>query len=216
MLGMLDLLNPGRARGQAVEIGAGLALSCQSSEDSLCADKWGRVDAVHAAWWSTPSLVVEARAAHLDGPATRTVAVTERVSPTQYFSRSYTMRDERRTVVQASLLYHFRPGHPVQPFVGGGAGFLWWRGEASCDAGQIGCQRVLPMDTPGVLHARDWVVSFAGGVAVHAWRGTIVRTGIRHTSIPSISWNQNDDRPIRGQLPEFFVTIGYRVQLYSQ
>jgi hypothetical protein len=210
VLFMLAMLDPGRARAQALEFGAGIALSCQSSENLPCADTWGRADAVHVAWWSTPSLVVEARAAHLDGPATRIVPVTERVSPTEYFSRSYTLRDERRTVLEASLLYHFRPGHQVQPFVGGGAGFLWWRGEASCAAHQIDCQRVLPVDAPGVLYARGWAASFAGGVAVNVWRGMVVRTGLRNTAIPATSWRQSDEDMVRGQLPEFFVTIGYR------
>jgi hypothetical protein len=207
---ILLMLDPGRARAQAVEIGAGVALSCQSVDYSPCAYKWGRADAVHVAWWSTPSLVIEARAARLEGPATRIVAVPERVSPTRSFFRSYTLRDERRTVLQASMLYHFRPGHPVRPFLGGGAGFLWWRGEADCDAGQIDCQRVLPVDAPGRLHARDWVASFAGGVAVDAWRGTILRTGVRNTAIPSTSWHQSDDSAVRGQLPELFFNIGYR------
>jgi hypothetical protein len=161
---ILLMLYPGRARAQAVEVGAGVALSCKSLEQSPCAYKWGRVDAVHVAWWSSPSLVVEARAARLEGPTTRIVAVTERVSPTRYFSRSYTLRDERRTVLQASMLYHFRPGRPIRPFVGGGAGSLWWRGEAFCDRHQIDCQRVLPENAPGVLRAREWVASFAGGV----------------------------------------------------
>jgi hypothetical protein len=210
---ILLVLYPERARAQSVEVGAGVALSCKSLEQSLCAYKWGRVDAVHVAWWSSSSLVVEARAARLDGPATRIVAVTERVSPTRYFSRSYTLRDERRTVLQASVLYHFRPGRPIRPFVGGGAGSLWWRGEAFCDPRQIDCQRVLPEDAPGVLRAREWVASFAGGVAVAAWRGAIVRGGLRGTMVPSTLWHWNDESARRradvGALPEFFVNIGY-------
>jgi hypothetical protein len=211
---ILLMLYPGRARAQAVEVGAGVALSCKSLEQSPCAYKWGRVDAVHVAWWSSPSLVVEARAARLEGPTTRIVAVTERVSPTRYFSRSYTLRDERRTVLQASMLYHFRPGRPIRPFVGGGAGSLWWRGEAFCDRHQIDCQRVLPENAPGVLRAREWVASFAGGVAVDAWRGAIFRGGVRDTVIPSTLWHRSDEsarrRAVRGELPEFFFNIGYR------
>jgi hypothetical protein len=208
------MLSRGDARAQTVEVGAGIALSCKSVDYSPCTTTTGRVDAVHVAWWKSPSLVVEARAARLEGPQTRIVAVTERISPTGFFSRSYTLRDERRTVLQASVLYHFRPGRPIRPFIGGGMGSLWWRGDAFCDARQIDCQRVLPEDAPGVLHAREWVVSFAGGLAVDAWRGTIFRGGVRDTMIPSAPWIGSDDsarrRAVRGQLPEFFFNVGYR------
>jgi len=211
---VLLMLHPGRAHAQTVEVGAGVALSCRSIDLSPCTYKWGRVDAVHVAWWRSPSLVLEARAARLEGPNTRIVAVTERVSPTGFFSRSYTFRDERRTSLQASMLYHFRPGRPVRPFLGGGLGSLWWRGEAFCHANQVDCQRVLPEGAPGVLRAREWVASFAGGLAVDAWRGTIVRAGLRDTQPLSMLWPGRGDRirreAIRGQLPEFFLNIGYR------
>jgi hypothetical protein len=208
------LLMPGPTRAQAIEVGAGVALSCKSVGHSPCTDTWGRVDAVHVAWWRSSSLVVEARAARLEGPTTRIVAVTERISQTGYFSRSYTLRDERRNVLQASMLYHFRPGRPIRPFVGGGGGSLWWRGEAFCDSRQIDCQRVLPEDAPGVLHERQWIVSFVGGLAVEAGRGVIVRGGVRDTLNPTTVWRRSDDgvrrRAVRGQLPEFFLNIGYR------
>jgi hypothetical protein len=211
---VLLMLHPGRASAQAVEVGAGIALSCQSVDISPCTYKWGRVDAVHVAWWRSPSLVVEARVARLDGPSTRIVAVTERISPTQLFSRSYTLRDERRTVLQASMLYHFRPGRPMRPFIGGGLGSLWWRGEAFCDARQFECQTVLPSDAPGPLRARECIASFAGGLAVEAWRGTIVRTGVRNTFVPSTAFRRSSEsvrhRAIRGELPEFFFNVGYR------
>jgi hypothetical protein len=214
MLGVVVLLAcPASARGQAIEVGAGVALSCKGVEQSICAYTWGRVDAVHAAWWSSPSLVVEGRVARLDGPATRIVAVPERISPTQNFYRSYSFRDERRTVLQASLLYHFRDGRLVRPFVGGGFGSIWWRGEAFCGREQIDCQRVLPPDAPGVLRAREWVASFAGGVAVEARHGAIVRFGLRGTEIPATTFNRSEEslrRAVRGQLPEFFVNAGYR------
>lgn len=208
------MLWPAPARAQTIEVGAGVALSCKSVDTSPCTYKWGRVDAVHVAWWRSSSLVVEARAARLEGPSSRIVAVTERVSPTGYFSRSYTLRDERRIALQASMLYHFRPGRPIRPFVGGGVGSLWWRGESFCDWNQVDCQRVLPGGAPGVLRAREFVVSFAGGMAVEAWRGVVVRGGVRDTMIPSTVWRRGDDsarrRAVQGQLPEFFFNIGYR------
>jgi hypothetical protein len=211
---ILLMLDPGPARAQAIEVGAGVALSCKAVDQSPCAYEWGRVDALHVAWWTSPSLVMEARVARLDGPATRIVAVTEPISSTRYFSRSYTFRDERRTVLQGSLLYHFRPGRPLRPFVGGGMGSLWWRGEAFCDRGQIDCQRVLPEGAPGVLRTREWVASFAGGLAVEPWRGAIVRGGVRGTAIASTLWHRNDEnarrRALLGELPEFFLSIGYR------
>jgi hypothetical protein len=211
---LLPMPCPARADAQAVEVGAGVALSCKSVDHSPCTYKWGRVDAVHVAWWRSASLVVEARAARLEGPTTRIEAVTERVSPTRFVSRSHTLRDERRTALQASLLYHFRAGRPIRPFVGGGVGSVWWRGEAFCDWRQVDCQLVLPDEAPGVLRAREWVASFAGGMAVEAWRGVIVRGGVRDTVVPSTLWRRSDDgarrRAVRGQLPEFFVNLGYR------
>ena len=207
-------LSPAHASAQGLEVGASAAVSCKSVEYTLCSDHWGRVDGLHVAWWSSASLVLEARAARLEGPVTRIVAVTERVGPTQYLSRSYTLRDERRTVLQASVLYHFRPGRPMRPFVGGGVGSLWWRGEAFCDWSQIDCQRVLPTGAPGVLREREWVVSFAGGIAVEAWRGLILRGGVRDTAIPSTMWRRSHDsarrRAVRGELPEYFFSVGYR------
>ncbi len=214
---LMLMLHPARARAQGIEVGGGVALSCQAIEESPCEYKWGRVDAAHVAWWSTPSLVVEGRVAHLDGPQTRIVAIPVSLTGTDRFYRSYTLRDERRTVIQTSVLYHFRAGHPVRPFVGGGVGYLWWRGETFCAADQIDCPRVLPADAPGVLHARDWVVSFAGGVAVEAWRGTIVRAGLRNTADPSAFWRVNDEgtlrRAVRSELPEFFLSVGFRLFL---
>jgi hypothetical protein len=112
------------------------------------------------------------------------------------------------------MLYHFRAGRPIRPFVGGGVGSVWWRGEAFCDWRQVDCQLVLPDDAPGVLRAREWVASFAGGLAVDGWRGVIVRGGLRDTVVPSTMWRRSDDgarrRAVRGQLPEFFLNIGYR------
>ncbi len=215
VIALLLILNPWRAQAQTFEVGAGLALSCYALEESPCDDKWGRTDAVHVAWWSTPSIVVEARVAHLDGPATRIVNIPERISASQNFYRSYLLRDERRTSLQASVLYHFRAGHQVLPFVGGGAGSLWWRGEARCDASLIDCERVLPPNAPGVLHMREWAASFAGGVAVEAGRHTIVRAGLHSTSSFWAMAHRTDDgrdpeRGTRGELPEYFFNVGYR------
>jgi hypothetical protein len=208
------MLWPAPAHAQTIEVGAGVAFSCKSVDTDFCTYEWGRVDAVHVSWWRSPSLVFEARAARLEGPDTRVVAVTERVGPTSYFSRSYTVRDERRTALQASMLYHFRPGRSIRPFIGGGVGALWWRGDAFCDWRQVGCQAVLPNGAPGVQHDRAFIVSFAGGMAVEAGRGVIVRGGLRDTQIPSTMWRRSDDsarrRAVRGQLPEYFLNIGYR------
>jgi hypothetical protein len=80
---ILLILDPERACAQAIEAGAGVAFSCKSVDLSPCTYNWGRVDAVHIAWWQSPSLVVEARGARLEGPQTRIVAVPEAVSPTE-------------------------------------------------------------------------------------------------------------------------------------
>ena len=210
---LLVMWIPPRAYAQAVEVGAGIALSCKSDDLTPCKDVWGRVDAVHVAWWSSPALVVEARVARLAGPDSRIVAVTERVADNRFFSRSYTSRDERRTALQGSLLYHFRPGRQLRPFLGGGIGSLWWRGEAVCEARRIDCQSVLPAGAPNVS-SQEWVISFAGGLAVEAWRGTIIRTGVRDTTVPSTMFSGSSDgarrRAATGQMPEFFMNIGYR------
>lgn len=210
---LLVMLASTRSYAQAVEVGAGIALSCKSDELTPCEDVWGRVDAVHVAWWSSPALVIEMRVARLAGPDSRIVAVTERVAENRYFSRSYTSRDERRTALQSSVLYHFRPGRQLRPFIGGGIGSLWWRAEAVCEARQIDCQSVLPAGAPN-LSSREWVISFAGGLAVEAWRGTIIRTGVRDTTIPSTMFREANDaarrRAVTGQMPELFMNIGYR------
>lgn len=210
---LLAMLCPDRACAQTVEVGAGVALSCRSNEITPCQDVWGRVDAVHVSWWRTSSLVIEARLARLDGPDRRIVAVTERVAQNRYFSRSYTVRDERRTALQGSVLYHFRDTQMLRPFIGGGIGSIWWRGDAFCETRQIDCQSVLPAESPG-LRSREWVVSFAGGLAVEAWRGTIVRFGMRHTALPSTRFSRGNEetrwRELSSQLPEFFMNVGYR------
>ena len=211
---LLVMLDSGRVFAQTVEVGAGISLSCQSHDITPCDDIWGRVDAVHVSWWKSPSVVFEARIAHLAGPDRRIVAVTERVAENRFFSRSYTLRDERRTALQSSLLYHFRPTQQIRPFIGGGIGSVWWRAEAFCEARQVDCQSVLPTDAPGV-NSREWVISFAGGVAVEAWGGTIIRTGVRDTAVPSTMFLRGPDsgarqRIVSGQLPEFFMNIGYR------
>lgn len=210
---LLVTLDSGRVFAQAVEVGAGISLSCRSGYLKPCAQLWGRVDAVHVSWWSTPSVVLEVRIAHLDGPDSRIVAVTEQVAHNRFFSRSYTLRDERRTSLQSSLLYHFRRTRQIRPFIGGGIGSIWWRGEAFCEARQVDCQSVLPADAPGVS-SREWVISIAAGLAVEAWRGTIIRTGVRETTVPSTIFPSGYDeerlRARTGQLPELFINVGYR------
>jgi hypothetical protein len=65
-----------------------------------------------------------------------------------------------------------------------------------------------------VQRAREWVASFAGGLAFDAGRGVIIRGGVRDTAIPSAVWRTRDEsvrrRAVRGQLPEFFISAGYR------
>src|SRR5688572_18024750 len=147
---LLVMLHAARVYAQTIEVGAGVSLSCKSDGLEPCDDVWGRVDAIHVSWWSSPTIVVEARLAHLHGPDRRIVAVTERVAENRYFSRSYTLRDERRTALQSSLLYHFRPNRRVRPFIGGGIGSIWWQGEAFCEARQVDCPSVLPAGAPSV------------------------------------------------------------------
>jgi hypothetical protein len=210
---MLVVLSARPAQAQAFEVGGGIALSCKAIEGSPCEHVWGRVDAGHFNWWASPSLVIEARAARLDGPTTRIVAVQEQIGVRQYFYRSYTLRDERRTLLQASVLYHFLPGHTIRPFVGGGAGSIWWRGEAFCSRDQVECQQVLPAEAPGGLHDREFVASFAGGVAIETGRGVILRGGLRETVIPATAWRLSESaqrRAVQGQLPEMFFSVGYR------
>jgi hypothetical protein len=212
VLGLLAL-HPMPVRAQGVEIGAGLAVSCQPFEYSICHRKWGTASAIYGDWWISGGGALELRGARLDGPRSRIIAVGEEISPRSTFYRSYLLQSERRTVVQASFVWHFRNTQVVRPFVGGGSGVLWWKGDSSCPQSLIGCERVLPNGAPGRLEHTAMVLGFTAGVAFQAPNGVIVRSGIRDVS----GWR---DFARRGRqtrienlprgLPEYFASIGYR------
>src|SRR5262245_17171343 len=167
---------------QGVEVGAGLAVSCEPFEYSFCHRNWGTTSAVYGNWWVSDGGALELRGARLDGPQSRIIAVGEEIAPHSTFYRSYLLQGERRTLVQASYVYHFRNTHVVRPFVGGGPGVLWWKGESSCPRALIGCERVSPNGAPGRLEHTTMVLGFTGGVAFQAPNGVIVRSGIRGVS----------------------------------
>ena len=160
------------ARAQSVEVGASASVTCEPFESSLCHRTWGTTGALYASWWATDSLAVELRGAHLRGPASRVVAVGEQIDAHGSFYRSYVVHDERRTLLQGSVVYHFLEKRPVRPFVGGGPGILWWGADASCPRELIECQRVLPQGRPGPLNHTTWVLSVVGGVAFLPVEGT--------------------------------------------
>ncbi len=209
VLGFL-VIRPMPVRAQGVEVGAGLAVSCEPLEYSLCHRKWGTASAVYGNWWVSDGVALELRGARLHGPQSRIIAVGEAISRHSTFYTSYLVQSERRTLVQASFVYHFRTTHVVQPFVGGGPGVLWWKGESSCPRSLIGCERVIPNGVPGRLEQTAVVFGVTAGVAFQAQNGVIVRSGIRGVS----TWTdlvrpaRREDLP-RG-LPEYFASIGYR------
>jgi hypothetical protein len=203
------------ASAQSIEVGAGVSLSCEPLESSWCHRRLGNTGALYGSWWATDSLAIELRGAHLAGPASRIVAVGEQIGPHEWFYRSYAVRDERRTLLQGSVVYHFLDKRPVRPFVGGGPGILWWAADATCPRELIDCQRVLPEGRAGRLSHSTWVLSVVGGVAVHAWRGLTLRGGVRGTSHPVALWRlaADADRPPNhraDELSEYFGSVGYR------
>jgi hypothetical protein len=204
------VLRPMPVRAQAVEVGAGLAASCEPFEYSICHRKWGTTSAVYGNWWVSDGVALELRGARLDGPQSRLIAVGEEISPHSTFYTSYLLQSERRTLVQASFVYHFRNTHVVRPFLGLGPGVLWWKGESSCPRSLIGCERVIPNGAQGRLDHTAVVFGLSAGLAFQAPNGVIVRSGIRGVS----SWTdlarqaRIEDLP-RG-LPEYFASIGYR------
>jgi hypothetical protein len=210
------VLRPMPVRAQGVELGAGLAVSCEPFESSLCHRQWGTASAVYGNWWISDGVALELRGARLHGPQSRIIAVGEEIAPRSTFYTSYLLQSERRTLVQASLVWQFRNTQVVRPFVGVGPGVLWWKGDSSCPRSLIGCERVLPNGAPGRLEHTEVVFGFTGGVAFQAPNGVIVRSGIRGIS----GWNaltlqarrarqtRIEDLP-RG-LPEYFGSIGYR------
>jgi hypothetical protein len=212
VLGFL-VLRPMPVRAQGVEVGAGLAVSCEPFEYSLCHRKWGTASAVYGTWWISDGLALELRGARLDGPQSRTIAVGEEIAPHSTFYRSYLLQSERRTLVQASVVWQFRNTHVVRPFVGVGPGVLWWAADSSCPRSLIECERVLPNGAPGRLEHTAVVIGFNGGVAFQAPNGVIVRSGIR--SVSSVidgarRGRQSRIRDLPRGLPEYFASIGYR------
>lgn len=215
VLGFLAL-RPMPVRAQAVEVGAGLAVSCEYREQSFCHRKWGTASAVYGNWWVSDGLALELRGARLDGPQTRIIAVGEEIAPHSTFFTSYQLQRERRTLVQASFLYHFRDTHVVRPFLGGGPGVLWWKGDSSCPRSLIGCERVIPNRASGRLAHTSVVLGFTGGVAFEAPHGVILRSGIRGVSTWSDLSRWTDVgrnakvRDLPRGLPEYFASVGYR------
>jgi hypothetical protein len=197
-------------RAQGVEIGAGLAVSCAPLEYSICHQKWGTTSAIYGNWWVSDGGAVELRGARLDGPESRIIAVGQEISAHSTFYTSYLLQSERRTVVQASYVHHFRNTHVVRPFVGGGPGVLWWKGESSCPRSLIGCERVIPNGTPGRLEQTTMVLGFTAGVAFEAPNGVIVRSGIRGVSRRTDFARQARIEDLPRGLPEYFASIGYR------
>ena len=203
------------AGAQSLEVGASASATCEPFESSLCHRTLGTTGALYASWWATDSLAVELRGAHLRGPASRIVAVGEQIDAHGWFYRSYAVRDERRTLLQGSVVYHFLEKRPVRPFVGGGPGILWWAADASCPRGLIECERVLPQGRPGPLNHTTWVLSVVGGVAFYPWRGLTVRGGVRSASPPVAPWRLASDAERRtnhaaDELSEYFGSVGYR------
>jgi hypothetical protein len=209
VLGFL-VLGPMPVRAQGVEVGAGLAASCEPLEYSICHRQWGTTGAVYGNWWVSDYVALELRGARLDGPQSRIIAVGEETSPHSTFYRSYLLQNERRTLVQASFVYHFRSPHVIRPFVGGGPGALWWKGESSCPRSLIGCERVIPNGAPGRLQHTVVVVGFIAGVAFQAPNGVIVRSGIRGASSRTDFARQARIKDLPRGLPEYFASIGYR------
>ncbi len=209
VLGFL-VLRPMPVRAQGVEVGAGLAASCEPFEYSICHRKWGTTSAVYGNWWISDHVALELRGARLDGPQSRIIAVGEEISPHATFYRSYLLQRERRTVVQASFVYQFRNAHVVRPFLGLGPGVLWWKGESSCPRSLIGCERVIPNGAPGRLDHTAVVVGFTAGVAFQAPNGVIVRSGMRGVSSWTDLARQARIADLPRGLPEYFASIGYR------
>ena len=210
VLGFL-VLRPMLVRAQGVEVGAGVAASCEPLEYSLCHRNWGTTSAVYGNWWVSGGVALELRGARLDGPQSRIIAVGEETLPHSTFFTSYLLQNERRTLAQASVVYHFRNTHVVRPFVGGGPGVLWWNGESSCPRSLIGCERVIPNGAPGRLEHTTMVIGLTAGVAFQVPNGVIVRSGVRGAS----SWSDLARRQARIEdlprgLPEYFASIGYR------
>jgi hypothetical protein len=205
VLGFL-VLRPMPVRAQGLEVGAGLAASCEPFEYSFCHRMWGTTRAVYGNWWVSDGFSLELRGARLDGPSSRIIAVGEEISPHATFYRSYLLQSERRELVQTSVVYHFRITPVVRPFLGFGPGVLWWKAESSCPPALIGCERVIPNGSPGRLEHTAVVFGFTAGLAFQAPNGVIVRSGIRDVS--SLSGVARRAR-IRG-LPEYFASIGYR------
>lgn len=207
------VLHPAPAHAQGLEVGAGLAVSCESLEESPCHRKWGTVGAIYGAWWFSGNLGLELRGARLDGPQSRIIPIGEEISPHATFYTSYLLQRERRRLAQASLVWQFRNSSVVRPFVGGGPGVLWWRGESSCPRTLIGCERVVPRGAPGPLAHTAAVIGFTGGVAFQAPNGVVVRVGVRDVSNRldlrrGARRTRIEDLP-RG-LPEYFASVGYR------
>jgi hypothetical protein len=212
VLGLL-VVRPVPVRAQGVEVGAGLSVSCEPLEDSICHRHWGTVSAVYGNWWISDGVAIEVRGARLDGPQSRIIAVGEEISAHATFYRSYLLRDERRTLAQASVVWHFRNTQVVRPFVGGGSGVLWWKGDSSCPRELIDCQRVLPNGAPGRLEHTSLVFGFTGGVAFQAPNGVVVRSGVRSVSRwDSLARQGRQERlaDLPKGLPEYFASIGYR------
>jgi len=198
------------ASAQTIELGAGLATSCEPFEDSICHRKWGTTRAVYGNWWVSEAIAIELRGARLDGPQSRIIAVGEEIAPHSTFYTSYLLQNERRTLVQASFVYHFLKAHVVRPFVGGGPGVLWWTGESSCPRSLLGCERVIPNGAPGRLEHTAVVIGFTAGVAIQSPHGVIVRSGIRGAGSWTDLARQARVRDLPRGLPEYFASIGYR------
>jgi hypothetical protein len=199
-------LRPMPIRAQEIEVGAGLAASCEPLEYSICHRMWGTTRAVYGNWWVSDGFTLELRVVRLDGPPSRIIAVGEEISPHATFYRSYLLQSERRDLVQASVVYHFRSTHVVRPFLGFGPGVLWWKAESSCPRSLIGCERVIPNGAPGPLEHTAPVFGATMGLAFQTPNGVIVRSGMRNVSSLTPAARQ---ARIRG-LPEYFVSIGYR------
>jgi hypothetical protein len=209
VLGFL-VLRPLPARAQGVEVGVGLAASCEPFEYSICHRKWGTTSAVYGNWWVSDGIAVELRGARLDGPQSRIIAVGEEISPNATFYRSYLVQSERRRLLQASFVYHFRPTRVVRPFLGVGPGVLWWKGESSCPRSLFECERVIPNGAPGPLEHTAVAFGFTAGVAFQAPNGVIVRSGLRGASSVTDLARQARISDLPRGLPEYFASLGYR------
>ncbi len=187
ILGLSMLLSVSAAAGaQSLSAGVGIGRGCAGDSSGFCGDEAGPMWSAHSSAWIKDRLEVGVRVALLPLPDQQYfVARDDRFNlvsdPTVRELTQIDVDSNRRSryILSGEVLYHFRQGHTVRPFVGGGFGIMSNQLTQTCLP--AGCELLMPiLSSPvGRLASHSGNVTFTAGASAPIVKNVQLRVGLR-------------------------------------